>query len=97
MGCRRHAGGGAAHAPVGDQASALGEIGGIRQCGDVDRNEVAIGHVLRAIGKGQASGFAEQMHSVRLRLQHALLHKRWHDRDIVERTDAQHLRDGDPA
>ena len=58
------AGLGDAHAALADQRGALCQVTWRDEAGDRDGGEVCIGHVQRAVGKGQAPGFGEQVHGL---------------------------------
>ena len=55
-----------AHAALTDQGGAAGQITRVYQALDRNRHEVRIRHVLRAIGIGQALGFGNQVHGLRV-------------------------------
>ena len=62
---RRRAGFGRAHAALADQGGAAGQVGRVDQAFDRHGHEVGVGHVLRAVGVGQAFGFGDQVHGLR--------------------------------
>ncbi|MNL13295.1 hypothetical protein D3C87_1341980 [compost metagenome] len=55
---------GRAHAALTDQGGATGQVSRVYQAFDGHRHKVGVGHVLRAVGVGQALGFRYQVHSV---------------------------------
>src|SRR5262245_1678745 len=76
-------GGSAAHAAVGNQSRALGEVARFYERSHVDGNEVAVGDELRAVGVHEAPDLAEQMDRISLRLQPPRAGNRRNDRDVA--------------